>query len=42
MAALTIDPYVLTPSAEVGTAESYPDFFDRVIAAINEDRKSVV
>lgn len=36
MTAETIDPNILRPSGEVGRATNYPEFYDAVIAAIND------
>ncbi len=36
MTAETIDPNILRPSGDVGRATNYPEFYDAVIAAIND------
>lgn len=36
MAAITIDPNILIPQGSIGRATNYPEFYDEVIAAIND------
>lgn len=41
MTALTIDPAVLDPQGVIGKATNYPEFYDEVIAAINDHASQI-